>query len=154
MGSRAPKVAAREIQEPPDAVDRKAETLAHQIRNSKHFIVFTGAGISTSAGKFDYSDLGRWTEIWPFFSFWFLFSLSLSFFLSVLSFSCFLMFCRHPRLPRPGRCVDIAGPRQATHREDHQHTASYSNAHAPCACRVTKSGPTKVSGEPELRWAA
>jgi hypothetical protein len=90
MGSRAPKVAAKEIQEPPDAVDRKAETLADQIRNSKHFIVFTGAGISTSAGKFDYSDLGRWTEIRPFFSFWFLFSLSLSFFLSfLLSFSFF-----------------------------------------------------------------
>lgn len=87
MGSRAPKVAAKEIQEPPDAVDRKAETLADQIRNSKHFIVFTGAGISTSAGKFDYSDLGRWTEIRPFFSFWFLFALSISFFPSFFFFS-------------------------------------------------------------------
>lgn len=32
-------------------VDRKAQMLADRIRESKHFIVFTGAGISTSAGQ-------------------------------------------------------------------------------------------------------
>ena len=32
-------------------VDRKAQVLADRIRASKHFLVFTGAGISTSAGQ-------------------------------------------------------------------------------------------------------
>lgn len=51
MANAAPKVAAEEREESPDAVDRKAEALADQIRRSKHFIAFTGAGISTSAGR-------------------------------------------------------------------------------------------------------
>lgn len=37
--------------EPPEAVDRKAQQLADWIRRSKHFIAFTGAGVSTSAGN-------------------------------------------------------------------------------------------------------
>lgn len=32
-------------------VEQKARTLADWIRNSKHAIVFTGAGVSTSAGE-------------------------------------------------------------------------------------------------------
>ena len=51
MASSAPKIAEEERIEAIDAVDKKAEILATLIRGSKHFIAFTGAGISTSAGK-------------------------------------------------------------------------------------------------------
>jgi mono-ADP-ribosyltransferase sirtuin 6 len=51
MADTAPKVALKERHESPAAVDKKAESLVAQIKRSKHFIVFTGAGISTSAGK-------------------------------------------------------------------------------------------------------
>lgn len=47
----APAVADEERQESSDAIDRKAALLAERIRESKHFLVFTGAGISTSAGE-------------------------------------------------------------------------------------------------------
>ena len=50
MADNAPKVAAKERREPLYAVDKKAEALANQIKQSKHFIAFTGAGIATSAG--------------------------------------------------------------------------------------------------------
>jgi mono-ADP-ribosyltransferase sirtuin 6 len=50
MAETAPKVAAEERRESLAAVGRKAEALAKQIKQSKHFIVFTGAGVSTSAG--------------------------------------------------------------------------------------------------------
>jgi hypothetical protein len=49
----APAVAGEERQESSDAIDRKAAVLAERIRESKHFLVFTGAGISTSAGEHD-----------------------------------------------------------------------------------------------------
>jgi hypothetical protein len=51
MAASAPEVAEAERIEAVDAVDKKAEILAALIRGSKHFIAFTGAGISTSAGK-------------------------------------------------------------------------------------------------------
>ncbi len=37
-----------------EVLDRKIQLLADMILNSKHFISFTGAGISTSAGIPDY----------------------------------------------------------------------------------------------------
>lgn len=55
MAWTAPKVALLERHEEPDAVDRKAQRLADLISKSKHFIAFTGAGVSTSAGKLNAS---------------------------------------------------------------------------------------------------
>ncbi|KAK4163316.1 putative mono-ADP-ribosyltransferase sirtuin [Cladorrhinum sp. PSN259] len=62
MASSAPKVAAPERVESPEDIDRKAKLLADRIRAAKHFIVFTGAGISTSAGIPDFrGPEGVWT---------------------------------------------------------------------------------------------
>ncbi|CEL02015.1 hypothetical protein ASPCAL01590 [Aspergillus calidoustus] len=58
----APKVAVKEHREPLGDIEKKAELLAEQIRGSKHFIIFTGAGISTSAGIPDFRGPdGNWT---------------------------------------------------------------------------------------------
>ena len=51
MANNAPKIAAKERREPMAAVDKKAVILVSQIKSSRHFIAFTGAGVSTSAGK-------------------------------------------------------------------------------------------------------
>lgn len=50
MASSAPKIAEVEQYDAPEMVAQKAKALAAQIRESKRLIVFTGAGISTSAG--------------------------------------------------------------------------------------------------------
>ena len=44
----------REFFDSPDVLDEKCETLAKWIKESKHFVAFTGAGISTSSGIPDY----------------------------------------------------------------------------------------------------
>ncbi|KAI0814186.1 NAD-dependent deacetylase sirtuin-7 [Xylaria sp. FL0064] len=49
MASSAPRVAEAEREESARALDTKADTLVELIRKSKHFIVCTGAGVSTSA---------------------------------------------------------------------------------------------------------
>ena len=51
MATSATKIAEEERIEAVAAIDKKAEIFATLIRGSKHFIAFTGAGISTSAGK-------------------------------------------------------------------------------------------------------
>ena len=50
MADTAPKIAAAERQEGPGVVDQKAQVLVDLIKKSQHFIAFSGAGISTSAG--------------------------------------------------------------------------------------------------------
>ncbi|KAF2666934.1 DHS-like NAD/FAD-binding domain-containing protein [Microthyrium microscopicum] len=62
MDLTAPKIAELEQFDPPDRVDSFATELANQIKNGKHFIAFTGAGVSTSAGIPDFrGPEGAWT---------------------------------------------------------------------------------------------
>lgn len=62
MDLTAPEVAEVERFDQPDVVDRVAMELANQIKNGKHFIAFTGAGVSTSAGIPDFrGPEGAWT---------------------------------------------------------------------------------------------
>ncbi|CAF3704188.1 unnamed protein product [Rotaria sp. Silwood1] len=52
----------KEYFDTPDELDQKIKTLADFIRNAKHFVVYTGAGISTSAGINDFrGPTGVWT---------------------------------------------------------------------------------------------
>ena len=51
MASSAPKIAEVERRDAADVIDQQAAALVELIRKSKHFIVFTGAGVSTSAGN-------------------------------------------------------------------------------------------------------
>ncbi|CAF0776560.1 unnamed protein product [Adineta ricciae] len=52
----------KEYFDTPDELQKKIKTLAQFIRDSKHFVVYTGAGISTSAGINDFrGPTGVWT---------------------------------------------------------------------------------------------
>ena len=44
----------KEYFDSPEELDQKLERLAQMVRDSQHFVTFTGAGISTSAGIPDY----------------------------------------------------------------------------------------------------
>lgn len=44
----------KEYFDSPDVLNQKVELLAQMIRSSKHFVAFTGAGISTSTGIPDF----------------------------------------------------------------------------------------------------
>lgn len=51
-----------EIFETPELVQNKIEELAAMVQKSKHLVVFTGAGISTSSGIPDFrGPMGVWT---------------------------------------------------------------------------------------------
>jgi hypothetical protein len=44
----------KEYFDPPEVLNEKCDTLAQWILSSEHFVAFTGAGISTSAGIPDF----------------------------------------------------------------------------------------------------
>ncbi|KAJ4300713.1 hypothetical protein N0V90_002801 [Kalmusia sp. IMI 367209] len=63
MDLTAPAVAETEHFDSPSKIDQIATRLASLIQNSNHFIVFTGAGVSTSAGIPDFrGPEGAWTK--------------------------------------------------------------------------------------------
>ncbi|KAF4994323.1 hypothetical protein FDECE_13155 [Fusarium decemcellulare] len=62
MANTAPKVPLPERRDAPEVIDQQAAKLVNLINKSKHFIVFTGAGVSTSAGIPDFrGPEGAWT---------------------------------------------------------------------------------------------
>lgn len=58
------KLRLLEVEESKESIEAKTEQLADLIRNSRHVVIYTGAGISTSASIPDYrGPNGLWTQI-------------------------------------------------------------------------------------------
>ena len=62
----------KEYFDTPEVLQKKVKKLATMITNSKHFVTFTGAGISTAAGIGDYrsgantvlaTGAGKWEQL-------------------------------------------------------------------------------------------
>lgn len=84
MANFAPAVAEAEIAELPESVTLKVDKLVEHVRKSKHLVAFTGAGVSTSAGKKNEVTTHRCE-------------------------TALLTTNRYPGFQRASRCLDIAG---------------------------------------------
>ena len=130
MASSAPDICEEERCESAVEVDRKAEILADRIRASKHFVAFTGAGISTSAGR-----PSRPSVLVP----------------AQLKSAC---FHRHSRFPRSGRRLDALGPGEKTVFKGHRYVAGYPDAYTHGSCGAAEPGHDEIPRQPKLRWLA
>lgn len=123
MADSAPKVADIERQESLQAVDLKAQKLADLITKAKHFIAFTGAGVSTSAGKRA-----------PCYS---------------ADTECSMMQ-RYSRFPGPRRSLDAPSTGKATNLESHKHAASNTDAYTHGTSCPAGSGNAQILDQPKL----
>jgi hypothetical protein len=118
MASSAPKVAPPERRDPLDVIDKQADELVALIEKSKHFIVFTGAGVSTSAGK----SIDR-------------------FFL----YSPFADRYRYSRLSWARRCLDTESSRASSYWKGHEHASGHPDTDAYGLGGATESRSFEVS---------
>lgn len=123
MASSAPKVAPPERRDPLDVIDKQADEIVALIKKSKHFIVFTGAGVSTSAGK----SIDR-------------------------SFLCIppADSYRHSRLSWTRRCLDAESSRASSYWKGHEHASGHPDTDTYGPCGATKSRSSEVSRQSEL----
>ena len=55
---------SKEVEDPPDELERKCQILADAIQSANHMIIYTGAGVSTAANIPDYrGPNGVWTNL-------------------------------------------------------------------------------------------
>lgn len=128
MASTAPKVPEVERRDAPEMIDQQAAALVKLIQKSKHFVVFTGAGVSTSAGSFALQPCQQ------------------RFVSSVM--------CRHSRLSWPRRCMDTEGSGETANYQGRQHPPSHPDANSYGSIGASKPRNSQVSRQPELRWTA